>query len=92
MKIIELNFSKSCTIQIENFQPVTSFYATKVEVEKGDDIEKIKKEQDGMLTKWIEFERLKWTNPNRAITAGKNLGMYDNAPKIVDENGEELPF
>jgi hypothetical protein len=81
MKITKLNLSKSCTIQIEQYNPVTSFYAVEISLEEGDNLEELKKKYDENLDKWIEFSRLKWSNPSRAITAGRKLGVYDPLPK-----------
>jgi hypothetical protein len=84
MKITEINLSKSMTVQVQNFEPVTSYYAIKATIEKNDDVEKCKEEVNEKLQKWIEFEILKWKSPNRAITAGRKLGIYNPLPKKED--------
>lgn len=76
MKIKKLSLSKSCTVQVSDFEPVNSFYSLEVELDKGDDLEKVKEELNNTLTNWCNFEILSWKSPNRAITAGKKLGMF----------------
>lgn len=77
MKIIELNLSKAITVQREQFEPINSFYAIKATIEEGDDLEKEKEKLNEILQKWAEFEILKWKSPNRAITSGRKLGLFN---------------
>lgn len=93
MKIIELNLSKSITVQREQFEPVNSFYALKATIEEGDDLEKEKEKLNEILQKWAEFEILKWKSPNRAITSGRKLGLFqpvDTPPFKGDEFNNNL--
>lgn len=91
MKVSELTINKEGTVQIEQFEPIKSSYTIKVTIEKGDDVEKVKEELDAVLNKWVEMDRLKWKSPNRAITAGRKLGVYPPRDPIKNLSEPE-PF
>jgi hypothetical protein len=93
MKLTKINVSKSCTVQAEQFEPVNSFYALEAELAETDDVEKCKKELDDKLQKWVEFAILTWKSPNRAITSGRKLGLFqpvDTPPFKGDEFSNNL--
>lgn len=76
-KITELIITKSSTVQVEEYEPVHTSYTINIAINDGDDLKTLKEQYDTELNKWIEFDRLTWKSPNRAITAGKKLGVIN---------------
>ena len=92
MKIKIIKMSKECTVQLEQFEPVTSSYSLEAEINEDDDVDKCRDIINDKLQKFIEFEVLKWKAPRRAITAGRKLGIYDEIPKFNKKQDVDPPF
>lgn len=90
MKVKKLTINKLVTVQRVEFSPITTTYTVESELEKDEKLEDCKRKLDEIMDDWILFDIFKWTNPGRAITKGKKLGIYSNPKK--DPPKDEEPF